>query len=87
MPDSNGKFRGIQVPEDAWTRVFGPALADDPAPDGDESSVDWAIEHGSGGEPSTPEEDAHPTPPVPSEPPHEVPGNAERLSRWWDSMR
>ena len=33
MPDANGKFRGISVPEDAWTRIFGPALADDPAYD------------------------------------------------------
>lgn len=33
MPDASGRFRGIAVPEDAWTRIFGPALADDPAYD------------------------------------------------------
>jgi hypothetical protein len=36
MPDANGAFQGVgwsRAREDAWTRVFGPALADDPAPD------------------------------------------------------
>lgn len=34
MPDASGRFIGqgwSQAREDAWTRVFGPALADDPA--------------------------------------------------------
>lgn len=34
MPTDDGRFRGqgwSQHKEDAWTRIFGPALADDPA--------------------------------------------------------
>lgn len=36
MPTEDGRFRGqgwSQARADGWTKAFGPALADDPAPD------------------------------------------------------
>jgi hypothetical protein len=47
MPDANGRFRGISIPSDAWTRVFGPALADDPAYEHDDDRMrDCPAGHG-----------------------------------------